>query len=61
MKLQNIAGEPQDFIPSYKKELVTVTLRPIRTTRKIWFSENANTQSISRGSTVKVQDLMFTK
>jgi hypothetical protein len=25
MKLQNIAGDPQDFIPGYKKELATVT------------------------------------
>ena len=25
MKLQNIVGEPQDFIPGYKKELETVT------------------------------------
>ncbi len=25
MKLQNIAGDPQDFIPGFKKELATVT------------------------------------
>ena len=25
MQLQNIAGDPHDFIPGYKKELATVT------------------------------------